>query len=874
VGLSGWLVVSLMACRQDAFPVGAAVPQAGSGDTSPAADTANSDSDSGTGTDTDTVPSHPGTPERFRPTDDEVATRTYPVDGRTWYAIDQTIERVCSTPVIDVPQAASPPMPTGVAPDADGDGVAAPNDCDDGNAWVYPGADEVCDGFDNDCDPSTSEVGLVATSGYAGRSLADALQATSPGDVVSICGGTHEGPFVLEGVHLLGVGPDPAVLWVDGDEVLGVEQGDNTVSQVHIAVEPVDTSTYYFEYGPDPQPAIRVEAGSSLVLADMVVASTFPGQRLLSARDAGLRLASVEFSGDSVDLRSVGGCIEADDVHFNVTGHCEWSIQGPESSRNLLARVSAIDGSSMALLLTDGDFELEDISGGPISASFGGATARGSRVHLSSASLITSHVAVDATSELRGHSGSALLSLFYGSTWAGGQLIGAIDPGDVMPWLAIEGGELEILRYFPGESGRGRVFDVDILGAFESGHVLRMGASAVIDAQITPSVGQAAVYEDTTGNWLRRVRLPDGAPLGTTGGADTDGLWTLDCAMAGCEPPQPSEGVLVHWVPSDTPWLGPRFITRRLFATDHHVYHPGTGAFFYRSDLGDPFVEVPFSSAPPAWLVGIVGDEVTYVPSDDLDTVATAVFDGTQWVHEPALDWVTGPYTYAIRGGNVVVAYDSVTDRVSVAERTATGWTVVADNHYASGAVGLIVSDHAYVIDVLFDSPGVEQILPAAWDGATWASSGLFSVSAEQSTPSAPTAMDLVGDQLVWVDADVGEARRYQLAPQDPPALLQTYLGGVTAPDLWGLGLAVDEERLAFSVKTRGFPAPGLEHIEVFTDLEQVEPTARLSFPENWPGARLGQDRACAWSSDDLVCFLDHEPELLIFEPDPAEPAW
>ena len=40
---------------------------------------------------------------------------------------------------------------TGVV-DADGDGFLAPEDCDDTDRGVYPGAVELCDGLDNDCD--------------------------------------------------------------------------------------------------------------------------------------------------------------------------------------------------------------------------------------------------------------------------------------------------------------------------------------------------------------------------------------------------------------------------------------------------------------------------------------------------------------------------------------------------------------------------------------------------------------------------------------------------------------------------------------------------------------------------------------------------
>ncbi len=44
------------------------------------------------------------------------------------------------------------PEDTGIDEDLDGDGVVKRYDCDDTNPEVYPGAPEVCDGFDNDCD--------------------------------------------------------------------------------------------------------------------------------------------------------------------------------------------------------------------------------------------------------------------------------------------------------------------------------------------------------------------------------------------------------------------------------------------------------------------------------------------------------------------------------------------------------------------------------------------------------------------------------------------------------------------------------------------------------------------------------------------------
>ncbi len=50
--------------------------------------------------------------------------------------------------------------------DADGDGFAACEECDDTNAAVYPGATETCDGLDNDCDGTADNGATDAPSWY------------------------------------------------------------------------------------------------------------------------------------------------------------------------------------------------------------------------------------------------------------------------------------------------------------------------------------------------------------------------------------------------------------------------------------------------------------------------------------------------------------------------------------------------------------------------------------------------------------------------------------------------------------------------------------------------------------------------------------
>ncbi len=83
--------------------------------------------------------------------------------------------------------------------DLDSDGYASDVDCDDGDPDVHPGADEICDGIDNDCSADTPEENLVTLSdGTTTSTIQAAVDAASSGDTVLICPGTYGESVVVE----------------------------------------------------------------------------------------------------------------------------------------------------------------------------------------------------------------------------------------------------------------------------------------------------------------------------------------------------------------------------------------------------------------------------------------------------------------------------------------------------------------------------------------------------------------------------------------------------------------------------------------------------------------------------------------------------
>ena len=84
---------------------------------------------------------------------------------------------------------------TVLACDQPADATAKGGDCDDEQATVHPGAEELCDELDNDCNAKTTEDGVVTVGGVNQASLAAAIEAAGEADEILVCPGTYTGPF-------------------------------------------------------------------------------------------------------------------------------------------------------------------------------------------------------------------------------------------------------------------------------------------------------------------------------------------------------------------------------------------------------------------------------------------------------------------------------------------------------------------------------------------------------------------------------------------------------------------------------------------------------------------------------------------------------
>jgi hypothetical protein len=95
--------------------------------------------------------------------------------------------------------------------------VEEEGDCDDEDPGVHPGAEDVCDGVDNDCDGEDGAGGLNVPGDYA--TIGEAVDVAVDGDMVCVAPGTYTERFSFQHKDILVIGSGGSeVTLVDGQQ--------------------------------------------------------------------------------------------------------------------------------------------------------------------------------------------------------------------------------------------------------------------------------------------------------------------------------------------------------------------------------------------------------------------------------------------------------------------------------------------------------------------------------------------------------------------------------------------------------------------------------------------------------------------------------
>ncbi len=385
--------------------------------------------------------------------------------------------------------------------DADGDGVPAPEDCDDNNPLRFPGSVEHCDGVDNNCVDDVEEGIITVLPGASFTTLAEAAGAVLGGETVQICPGTYVGTASF---------PVPITL-------IGVASADSTA--------------------PDARPLLDGQGGGTTLRLDGA-----------GSRVEGLAITGGTAGGIIVGLNADAALIDLD-IYDNIGeygGGIQFSPQGGTLERSTLRdNIAQEDGGG---IYANGNVALAEVTlSGNVAGNWGGGITLGD-----SGSLTLTDVAIEDNTAERGGgvfalsgttvtaTGSTLLdgntasasgggAYLFTTDWTGGTISGntAVDTGGGL--YVYDGGSVTGTALDGNEATRGGgvfasgVVSLDALDVRNNEAEADGGGVYLLDASVTlsGSIIDGNHAPDGGGLYLQDSSVLDGTVSGNS--ADNGG---------------------------------------------------------------------------------------------------------------------------------------------------------------------------------------------------------------------------------------------------------------------------------------------------------------------------------------------------------------
>jgi hypothetical protein len=336
--------------------------------------------------------------------------------------------------------------------DADGDGfgagsatkaceppdgfVADHTDCADGDGDVNPGAEEICDGVDDDC--NGNEDGVVSIGNVAYASIQDALDDATSGATVMICEGTfRESLSVTRDVTLEGRGASESEIDADaGGSGIGVVTFgvDLTVRSLTIRN---GVGQYVSALALDAGGGIEASSAGSLVVEDCVIEdnTTTLGAGILGPFDGDVEIAGSTIRNNTATY-GAGGGVELTTSPGHTIRIVDTEISGNQTDWNggglaILAfdLKSLVGSASIEGTVIDGNVgtSVDSVGGGLISAAsldLSDVTISGNECAQAAGAFVFGDTTADDTTTISGnravdYGGGIFVS---GATWSGGHI--------------------------------------------------------------------------------------------------------------------------------------------------------------------------------------------------------------------------------------------------------------------------------------------------------------------------------------------------------------------------------------------------------------------------------------------------------------------